>query len=97
MAQTFSQIKTGLDAISARIVTDRTKAAQYKAQLTDVATDLTALGTQYTQFVADVDAALAAAPTDAALINAKAEKDRLVAEFTALKTVVNAGIAALSV
>jgi hypothetical protein len=96
MPLTFSQIKSGLDAISDRIVTNRAKLAQQKAQVSDVAADLTAMGTQYTTFVADIDAALAAAPTDVALQNAKSEKDKLVSEFTALKTVANNGVSALT-
>jgi hypothetical protein len=87
MASTFSQIKTGLDTISARIAADRAKALTAKATLTDVVADLNQLGTDNTQLVSDIDAALTATPNDVALQNAKAEKDRLVAEFNALKTV----------
>jgi len=97
MSVTFSQINTGLDAISGLIVSDRADAVQAKANLQAVVDRLTALGTQYSQFVSDVDAALAASPSDPALINAKAAKDRLVAEFTALKTAVQNGVAALNV
>lgn len=87
MASTFSQIKTGLDAISSRIVANRAKVHSVRANLVDVSADLTQMGTDYGTFVTDVDAALAASPNDVALQNAKAEKDRLVAEFLALQTV----------
>ena len=97
MAQTFSQIKTGLDTISARIVADRALLVQAKSTAQSVAADLTSMGTEYTQFVQDVDAASAANPTDAAYTNAKAEKDRLVAEFNALKTVANNTVTAAAV
>lgn len=91
MAATFSQIKAGLDAIAARIVTNRNRAKSARDTLATAVADLAALGTEYGQFVQDVDAALAEAPADPALINAKAEKDRLVAEFSALSTAVTTG------
>jgi hypothetical protein len=96
MASTFSQIKSGLDAISARIVADRSRAVQAKAILDDVKADLSAMGTDYATLVSDIDAALTATPNDVALQNAKAEKDRLLAEFTALKTIATNASAAIT-
>lgn len=87
MASTFSQIKSGLDAISSRIVENRKRVLAARDALVDVSANLTQMGTDYGTFVGDVDAALAASPNDVALQNAKAEKDRLVSEFNALKTI----------
>lgn len=96
MASTFSQIKSGLDRISDRIAADRGKALAAKQSLNDVVADLNQLQTDNTQLIADIDAALTASPNDVALQNAKAEKDRLVSEFTALKTVATNGANAIT-
>jgi hypothetical protein len=96
MASTFSQIKSGLDSISDRIKADRAKAISAKASLTDVVADLNQLGTDNGQLVADIDAALVANPNDNALKTAKAEKDQLVTEFNALKTMATNAAAAIT-
>jgi hypothetical protein len=87
MAATFSQIKSGLDAISRRIVDNRTKVQQAKAMLASAQADLMQMGIDYGSLVTDIGAALTASPNDVAVQNAKAQADRLVAEFNALKTI----------
>jgi hypothetical protein len=96
MASTFSQIKSGLDAISRRIVDNRNKVVQAKTELAGVSTDLVSMGTEYSQLIADIAAALTATPNDVSIQNAKAESDRLVAEFNALKTICTNAQAAIT-
>lgn len=83
MAATFSEAKTGLDEISLEIRNARTLLNQARANPTNVKTALDGLATQYAALIADIDAAAAAAPGNTALQVLKAEKDLLVAEFTA--------------
>jgi hypothetical protein len=87
MDYTYSQIKTGLDEISGRIVSNRNQLASAKAQIATAEGALGGMAVQYTPLVQAVDQALAAEPENPALAAAKAEKDKLVAEFLALQAV----------
>lgn len=95
MPASFSQIKTGLDAISGRISGARARLADVKAGAQFVSSDLQNLGTEYATLITDINAAAAAAPSDVSLQNAKAEAAQLTAEFQAIRTVANAVIAAI--
>jgi hypothetical protein len=86
MATTFATAKAALDEISNRLITDNKRMQSAKESVAAALADLTAMGTAYASIVADIDAALASAPTNAAYMTMKAEKDLLVAEFTAAKS-----------
>lgn len=85
MATSFSTAKTSLDQIADRIQSNRRKLQQAQAWAAEAEADLTAMPAAYGTVIADIDAAVVAAPGDTALVNLKAEKDKLVAEFNALK------------
>jgi len=84
MASTTSQIKAGLDDISARIVGERGRLSQAKAGITTAKTVLAGMVAQHAALVADIDGLTGSDPF---VLLAKDEKDKLVAEFQALKTV----------
>jgi F0F1-type ATP synthase membrane subunit b/b' len=86
MATTFSTAKVALDEIAARIQQNRQRLQQAQALSAAAEADLAGMGPQYGTIVADIDAAAAAGPGNAALQSLKAEKDMLVAEFNTLKT-----------
>jgi len=90
MASTPSAIEVGLDEISARIQANSKRAVTGKSSIATAAADLTSMATAYTQLLADIDAMLAANPTNAALAVYKARKDLLVAEFLELQPQVQA-------
>jgi hypothetical protein len=86
MATTFSERKVALDEIAARIRTDAKRMTNARAQVAEAEADLTTMQTAYTALVADINADAAAFPADAVFAAMKGEKDKLVAEFQALKT-----------
>lgn len=86
MASTYSQIKTGLDNISSAISTARNRLTQAQQQTNTAVAELGSLQTQYASLIADINDLATAEPANAASQNAKAEKDKLVAEFQALNT-----------
>lgn len=95
MATTFATAKAALDEIATRLGTNNRRMATVKSEASTALGDLTAMGTAYASVVADIAAAAAAAPTNPALANMKAESDLLVAEFTAAKaraTTINAAV-----
>jgi hypothetical protein len=89
MATTFSVAKSGLDDISRRIQVHRDNLSQVKSLASGAAASLSSMGQEYAQLIADIDAALTAAPTNEALKVLKSEKDLLVSEFSALLTKAN--------
>ena len=87
MAVTFSQASVVLDEIAARIQQNSKRLTGASSTITQAEADLTAMVSNYTAVVEAIDAAVASAPTDTAYVNLKAAKDKLVAEFQALKAV----------
>jgi len=86
MATTFSSAKVALDEIANRIQSNRQRLAQCQSLASQAESDLTTLGTQYAGVVTDINSAAQAAPSDVALANLKAESDKLVSEYNALKS-----------
>lgn len=86
MATTFSEGRVGLDEIAVAIRNSQALLQQAKNNPTSVKNSLDQLAAGHTQLLADIDAAAASNPDNPALQNLKAEKDLLVAEFTAKRT-----------
>ena len=85
MATTFSTAKVALDEIASRIQSNRQKLQQAQALSASAESDLIAMQTQYASIVTDINNYVTDNPNDVALINLKAEKDKLVTEFNTLK------------
>lgn len=83
MASTFSEGKTGLDEISLAIRNATALLNQARSNPSQVVGTLDGLASQYATLLADIDAAATAMPGNVALQVLKAEKDLLVAEWTA--------------
>lgn len=90
---TISQVKAGLDAVAQRIAQNRARAVSAKAQFTLAQNELAAIPADYADLVATIDAYT---PTGAFETLAKDEKAKLVAEFTALKSVVDSAVTDLA-
>lgn len=86
MATTAAQARAGLNDIANQITRARANLDSCKALSAQVEADLTNLNAQYAGLVADINAQVTAAPTDTYWVNIKSEKDKMVTEFTALKT-----------
>lgn len=86
MATTYTSARVALTEIAQRSDANRKRLDQAKATISAADADLGAMPTAYGTIVTDINAAAAAAPGDAALQALKAEKDKLVADFQALKT-----------
>ena len=86
MAVTYTEAKATLDDIAVRSENNRKRLEQAKSLIQQAESDLTSMSTVYSTFVADLDAAATANPTDDAWQTAKAEKDQMVADFQSLKT-----------
>ena len=84
---TFSVKKAALDDIAVRIKSNQARVTNGLDSLATAVSDLTSLQSQYTAIVSEIDADLAANPDDDAYKVMKSEKDKLVAEFLALKAV----------
>lgn len=95
MAVTFTQAKNTLDAIAARSDRNRRRVAQARTLLNEAASDLAAMPAAYSGFVSDLNAAAAANPSDEAWQHALSEKNHMVADFQALRTEVDALVAAI--
>lgn len=78
---TFSEARVGLDEIAVAIRNSQALLVQAKNNPTSVKNSLDQIADGAAQLLADIDAAAAAAPGNAAMQNIKAEKDLLVAEF----------------
>lgn len=87
MAIDFTQAKVQLDNIATRIYQNRTRLELAVTNVNQSVTDLGIMATAYTQFITDLEALATANPTDAAIQNAKAQKDQMVANFQALNTI----------
>jgi hypothetical protein len=86
VASTYSERKAALDEIAVRIRANVKRLQDCRAQAATAESDLTAMQTAYTSIVQDINADATANPTDQAYQLQKVEKDKLVAEFNALKT-----------
>lgn len=84
---TFSVKKAALDDIAVRIKSNQSRVTNGLDSLATAVSDLTSLQSQYAAIVSEIDADLAANPDDDAYKVMKSEKDKLVAEFLALKAV----------
>jgi len=92
---TYTATKAALDEIAERTVRNTQRVDQAKALLTQVQTDLSTMVTAYTTIIDELEAEVAAAPGDVAWETAKAEKDKLVADFLALQTEVDSLVTAV--
>lgn len=86
MALTYTQAKAKLDEIATRSETNRLRLARARELLSEAEIDLASMSSTYTTFVGELEAAVAANPTDNAWQGAGAEKDQMVADFLALRT-----------
>lgn len=86
MAYTYSATKVALDEIATRIAQNRKRLVDSRSQAATAEAELTAMQTQYQTIVTELNAAATAAPNDEAIQSQKLEKDKLVADFSALKT-----------
>ncbi len=81
---TFSEMKSGLDAISVRIRDQREVMKKAKLNAQSVSAALQAITVDYADVIATIDA-IPAGTTDNAERVLKADKAKLATEFTALK------------
>ena len=88
---TYSEIKLALDEIAQRIIQNRKRIAASKTGIQQAAADLGSMSTQYAATVTAINAL----ESDPANDVAKSEKDKLVAEFAALKAEADALVTAL--
>lgn len=86
MALTYTQAKSTLDEIATKSERARQRLDQARALIVNAENELTAMATDYSGFVTELDSAATANPDDAAWQTAKAEKDQMSADFQALKT-----------
>lgn len=86
MATTYSARKKALDEIATRIVANAKRLTDARNQAATAEADLTAMTAAYSAIVTDINAAAAASPNDQAFQLQWVEKEKLVAEFNALKT-----------
>lgn len=86
MATTFTTARVALNEIAQRSHQNKQRLQTAKTTIAQADADLAAMQTAYSQIVADIDTASDADPLDTALKNLRAEKDKLVADFQALKT-----------
>ena len=93
---TISEIKTALLTISGRIHRGRHQVNKAVEGMQKVSDDLARLATDYPNIVADIQAAEAANPDNAALQVAGDEVGLLLAEYQVLKAEVDTKIAAIS-
>lgn len=81
---TYSEMKTGVDEISALIRDNRAVLSKAKQNGSTASASLAAIPTQYAAVIASIDA-IPANTTNAAEMLLKAERAKLATEFTALK------------
>jgi len=93
---TYTEVKQALDEIAERTVRNQQRTTQATDLLVQVQTDLQTMTTAYTTLISELNAEALANPDDMAWQTAKAEKDRLVADFQAFKTTVDALVTAIS-
>jgi len=93
---TFTETKATLDEIATRSEANRKRLEQAKILIATALSDLGVMNTAYSPFVTQLNIDAAANPADQAWINAKAEKDQMVSDFTALQTRANSMNTAVS-
>ena len=94
MAATYSAIRAALNDIPERTEANRRRLVQARSQLQAAIDDIQRMELDYVTVIQDLNSQAAASPGDAVLQRAKAEKDRLAADFQELKTLITAHIAA---
>ena len=82
---TYTQTKETLDAIAHKAGSLERQTENILDQVTRIEADLTKLQTDYSAFIAELNADAAANAGDPVWDNAKLEKDKIVTEFLALK------------
>jgi hypothetical protein len=83
---TYTQTKATLDEIAVKSETQRKSLVNARSAVASVEAALQTMQNQYSAFIAEVETDALANPTDPAWQAAKAEKDRLVADFLAVQT-----------
>jgi hypothetical protein len=91
---TYTQTKATLDEIAVKSESNRKRLVDARAAVASVEAALQTMQNQYSAFIAEVEADALANPADPAWQAAKAEKDRLVADFLAVQTKAQAIITA---
>ena len=89
MSTTFTEAKNALDEIAARETAASKRLDNAKADIAAALADLTAMATDYSTIIGDIDAAVVANPTNTAWLNAQAEKNQMVSDFQAAKARAN--------
>jgi hypothetical protein len=82
----YADIKSGLDQLALKISNEKARIVRGRLELTKAQTELAALPAASAELRTAIDDAATANPTDEAYIMQKNEKDKLVANFQALKT-----------
>jgi len=90
MAFNYTKSKAALDTIAQRTDRYRKQIVAMQTQIQDMGNGLNGMPTEYSGLVGEIDAEATASPTDEALQMLKLEKDKLVADFQALLSVVQA-------
>ena len=85
MALTYSETKTNLDRIAAKIEASRKGIDRARQEMVTAETTLSAIQTEFSGFMTELTAAVAANPNDPAWQAAGAEKDHMISDFQALK------------
>jgi hypothetical protein len=91
---TYTQTKATLDEIAVKSETQRKSLVNARSAVASVEAALQTMQNQYSAFIAEVEADALANPADPAWQAAKAEKDRLVADFLAVQAKAQAIITA---
>ena len=81
----FSEMKEAMEEVRKRIIRNRSRFVNARSEVDVSVSDLTSMPSTFGAFIATIDAACVADPTDPAMVSLQAEKDLLVSEFTALK------------
>lgn len=96
MALSYTQTKSTLDLIADQSENARESLVNLTAELNNTISVLNDLETNYTTFVAEVDTTATANSGDPLWQNIKAEKDKIVADFIAVRTTANNMLTALN-
>ena len=96
MAIEFTLVEAALDNIRGLIINNREAFTQAVARIGAANNAIGNLGTTYAAIVTEINARAAADPTDTGWKVAKARLDKFVAEYQALKAVLQAAVDALA-
>lgn len=96
MALTYTQTKSTLDLIADQSEKSRQSLQNLISELEMVIDILQNLETTYTAFVNEVDTVALANPTDSVWQHTKAEKDKIVQDFIAVRDTANNMLVALT-